>query len=95
VLQADALDAARQVVAQLTASTVLPPMRVMMASSSAVRSLSQPSFLKHAQRELGIAVREVGSERVGVLGQQRLAVALDAEARPERAAAVLHVKVVL
>jgi hypothetical protein len=50
-------------------------------------------LLEHAVGELGIAVADIGTDRVGPVGQQRDAVALDTEAGAERPAAVHDVQV--
>ena len=67
-----------------------------------MRSLSQPSFLSTAVGELGIAVLDLRTERVGAFGQQvdlalravrQRLLALHTEAGAERAAAVHHMQV--
>src|SRR6266404_78756 len=47
-------------------------------------------LLEHAERELGIPILDLGSDRIGAVGEQADAVALHAETRAERAAAFLH-----
>ena len=78
----------------------------MIAISCGGEILVPAELLEHAERELGIAVLDLGADRIGALGEEvvvhflldLLAVfhhlalddALDAEARAERAAAFLH-----
>src|SRR4051795_10920067 len=47
-------------------------------------------LLEHAQGELGIAVLDLRALRIGAFGKEGDAIALDAEARAERAATFLH-----
>jgi hypothetical protein len=47
-------------------------------------------LLEHSERELGIAVLDLGSGRIGAVGEQIRPIALDAEARAERATAFLY-----
>src|SRR5262249_23973971 len=75
---------------QETMSGLLPATFSITARSCGVSSLSQPSFLSTPERELGIAVLELGADRIGAVSKQAFAVALDAETSPEGTAAVLH-----
>ena len=85
-------------IAHDTASGFAPPIRVIVASSVSVRSLSQPSFLSTPKRELRIAVLDLGILGVIAVAEQtdfalaavgQRLLALHAEARAERAAAFL------
>src|SRR5262249_53177102 len=52
--------------------------------------LVPPELLEHPERELRIAVLDLGVLGIRTLGEERSAIALHAEARAERAAAILH-----
>src|ERR1700751_696114 len=47
-------------------------------------------LLEHAESELGIAVLELGADRIGPISEQAFTVAFNAEASSEGAAAFLH-----
>ena len=93
VLERHALDAARQI--------GRPGHRIGLVAADLLNhgqfvrgQIGVPAeLLEHAIGELGIAVLDLGVLRIGALGEQVDAVALDAEARAERAAAVHDVEV--
>jgi hypothetical protein len=93
VIEAHALDTAREIDG--------PRHRVDIVAADACNGgelrrrevLVPAELLHHAQGYFGVTVHELRVARIGILGQKCLSVALDAEARAEGAAAILHVKV--